>query len=79
MKKFKEFKQKLTEPFATVDWKEFKIGMIVFLGFFTLIAIGMLVTKTWEFDMVLVYFFGGGFIVSIFFNLMNPNNQKKNE
>jgi uncharacterized membrane protein len=62
-----------------VDWKEFTIGMIVFLVFFTAIAIGMLVSDTWKFDMVLVYFYGGGFVISAFFNLINPNNQKKNE
>lgn len=75
----KQLIQKLTEPFATVDWREFKIGMIVYLSFFTLIAIGMLVTKTWGFDMVLVYFYGGGFIISTIFNLINPNNHKENK
>ena len=78
MKILEIIKQKLAEPFQTIDWREFRIGMIVHLIFFILVAIGMLVTKTWSFDgVILGYFFGGGVIVSAFFNLMNPNNQKQ--
>ena len=75
MKKIKQHIQKFRNNFD-VDWKEFSIGMIIFFIFFTAIAIGMLVTNTWKFDIVLVYFYGGGLIISAFFNFINPNNQK---
>jgi len=60
-----------------VDPKEFLTGMLVFLAYFTIIAIVMIITGYWKFDIVLLYFYGGGVIVSAFFNLINPNNRKK--
>lgn len=72
----KRFLQNLKNNF-NVDWKEFWIGMLVYLSFWTLLAIAFLVTKTWQFDIVLVYYYVGGFLVSVIFNLLNPNNQKK--
>lgn len=76
MKLFKRFKQKLTEPFATVDWREFKIGIIVYLCFFTLIAVAFVLSDMWGFGIELILFYVGGFFVSIVFNLINPNNHK---
>lgn len=73
-----KFIDKVVEPFQTVDWKEFKIGMVVYLAYFTIVAIILLLSETWVFDMIILYYYIGGFIVSIIFNLINPNNHKKN-
>jgi len=60
-----------------VDPKEFTTGMLVYLAFFTVLAIIFVATGTWGFGIELILFYGGGLIASIFFNLMNPNNRKK--
>ena len=60
-----------------VDPKEFLTGMLVHLIFFIILGIAMIATKTWGFDIVLVYYFGCGVLISTFFNLLNPNNKKK--
>jgi len=60
-----------------VDPKEFLTGMLIFLAFFTILAIVFLATGTWGFGYELILFYGGGMIISVFFNLMNPNNRKK--
>ena len=59
-----------------VDIKQFFTGMLVYLAYFTAIAIAMLVSGTWEFDIVLALFYGTGLIISIVFNLLNPNHKK---
>ena len=64
MKKLKQF-------FNEIDWKDLVINMLVFLGFFTLIAIGMLVTGTWSiFSKPMYLFYGIGIIISFIINLL---------
>lgn len=49
--------------------KEFWIEMLIFLSYFTFIAIILLVSKTWGFGKELLLFYAGGFFVSAIINL----------
>jgi hypothetical protein len=53
-----------------INIKDFLISMLIFLSYFTLIAIIMLITGVWVFDMVLVYFYAGGLIISGIINIV---------
>lgn len=47
-----------------MNWKEFITSMLIFLAFFTILAIIMLVTGTWGFGIELILFYGAGLIIS---------------
>jgi hypothetical protein len=71
----------LTKLFAKigVDFKEYATGMIIFLVYFTIIAIVLIAAGTWVFDKIILYYYVVGFFISSVFNMVNPNNRIKND
>ena len=53
-----------------LNWKEFMISMLFFFIFFTLIAIGMVLSKIWSiFGGEIILFYCGGLIISFIINI----------
>ena len=64
MKKIKEF-------FNNIDWKDFKIGMVVYLIYFSVLWLYMCFSDTWDwFGKETFLFYLGGFFISGIINLI---------
>ena len=61
-----------------IDWKDLWISMIVYLVFFIAIAIGMVVSNTWELtSKPMILFLGIGFPISILIIIVKQNLSDK--